>query len=127
MGRFLKGGSAVGGSIRSHEGSGDGGIVKEQTLDVNELHPGTVPTSPSPISRKSDPFDIIDDVPSIYTDPDDIPSQVSQVDILRIPSDIPITMTPPLTPPTIITKADVEGYEGRERLFTRLGGYGWRG
>jgi len=128
MGRFSKGVSAVGSSIRSHEGSGDGAIMKEQSSNVNELPPATAPTAPSPISRKSDPVDIIDDVPSFYTDPDDVPSQVSQVDIPRVPSDVPITMTPPLTPPTIITKADVEEYEeGRERLFTRLGGYGWRG
>jgi hypothetical protein len=98
----------------------------------------TVHTAPSPLSKRTDPFDDLpDDVPSIHSETidkiDDHSDQISisqEIDILKIPSDLPITMTPPLTPPTMITKADVEGYEGEggsARLFTKLGGYGWRG
>jgi hypothetical protein len=142
MGRFLDvqlpGSESKGDLIHSREGSGDdGGDVNEQIIpEINGPPPTTmltttVPTAPSPISKKSNPFDTIDDVPSIHSDTQDIADQVSQVDIPRIvPSEVPVTMTPPLTPPTIITKADVEGYVvegGSSRLFTRLGGYGWRG
>jgi hypothetical protein len=146
MGRFLEtqlpGSGRNGDLIHCPEGSGDddGGDVNEQIIpEINGPPPPTtmltttttVPTAPSPISKKSNPFDTIDDVPSIHSDTEDITDQVSQVDIPRlVSSEVPITMTPPLTPPTIITKADVEGYVvegGSSRLFTRLGGYGWRG
>ena len=132
MGRFLEvqlpGSERKGDWIHSPEGSGDddGGDVNEQIIpEINGPRPPTtmltttttVPTAPSPISKKSNPFETVDDVPSIHSDTADIAEQVSQV-------------PPPLTPPTIITKADVEGYVvegGSSRLFTRLGGYGWRG
>lgn len=124
-----------GGSIQSHED----GYNREPESIHEQPHPVmTAPTAPSPLSKITDPFDDLpDDIPSIHpvTDntADALAEQVSisqEVNILKIPSDVPITMTPPLTPPTIITKVDVEGYEGDNgspRLFTRLGGYGWRG
>jgi hypothetical protein len=108
-------------SILSHEGGGDT-IHEIATMK-------TAPTAPSPTSKQSNPFDMLDDVPSVQSEAvDDLAEQVTHVDIPRIQTDLPITMTPPLTPPAQITGDDLEGYEdGRKRLFTKLGGYGWRG
>ena len=124
-----------GASIQNQED----GYNRESESIHKQTHPViTAPTAPTPLSKTTDPFDdLTDDVPSIHSVTDNkTDAHANQVsisqegDVLKIPSDVPITMTPPLTPPTIITKGDVEGYEGDEgspRLFTRLGGYGWRG
>lgn len=125
MFRLLEPLNGQGISVQSEEREIHG---EENSVEIPEINGPTIsaPTAPSPpLSKPSNPFDTIDDVPSIHSETDDV---VSQVQIPRIPSDIPTTMTPPLTPPTIITEVDVEGYEeGSPRLFTRLGGYGWRG
>ena len=106
-----------GGSIQSHE---DGYNCEPEPIH-EQPHPAiTAPTAPTPHSKTTDTFDDLpDDVPSIHSVTNnkadvqaDQLSLSQEVDILKIPSDIPITMTPPLTPPTIITKVDVEGYEG---------------
>lgn len=108
-------------SIPSHE-DGGGGIPATTTN-------ATAPTTPSPTSKQSNPFEMIDDVPSVQSETvDDLAEQVTHVDIPRLQTDLPVTMTPPLTPPTQSKSDDLERYEeGRKPLFTKLGGYGWRG
>jgi hypothetical protein len=110
-------------SIHSQDGGGDGSIPEAGAAAV------TAPTAPSPTSKQSDPFEMIDDVPSVHSESvDDLPDQVSHLDIPRLQTEVPVTMTPPLTPPTRNTTTGLEGYGGgNKQLFTKLGGYGWRG
>jgi hypothetical protein len=109
------------------EDSGEGGHEADTPPDHNPS--STLPTAPSPTTKQTDPFEVVDDVPSIHSESDHLDDQVSHTDIPRIPTDIPITMTRPLTPPSRnaedhLTKLD----EGSPRLlFAKLGGYGWRG
>jgi hypothetical protein len=70
---------------------------------------------------------MVDDVPSVHSATDELASQVSQMEVLTIHTEVPATMTPPLTPPTL--HADDPGTidEGNIKLLSKLGGYGWRG
>ena len=88
----------------------------------------SAPTAPSPRIRQTDPFEIIDDVPSVASEPEDPVNQISQVETLRIQSiDGALTMTPPDTPP-ILHVDSLEIFDKRhKRLLSKLGGYGWRG
>ena len=80
----------------------------------------SVPTAPSPPEGLTNPFEMIDDVPA-----EDEVDQISEVQKLR--TDVPGTMTPPLTPTTSHT-ANCMGEldEGSKQLLTILGGYGFR-
>ena len=91
-------------------------------------HSTSMPTAPSPPDRQADPFEVIEDVPSIDSAANDLTDQVSQLDIAKLQIDPPVAMTPPLTPPTIHTKASLgDLIESDKKLLSRLGGYGWRG
>lgn len=91
-------------------------------------HPHTESAAPSPSPQNNSSFQIVDDVPSIHSGEDDVISQVSQMEIPHAPRDLPITMTPPHTPPTSIAQVSLPGLEeGNRKLLSKLGGYGWRG
>ena len=87
----------------------------------------SAPTAPSPPLRQTDPFEVIDDVPSVQSEVDDVVGQVSQPEVLTILADGTITMTPPRTPPTLHADGLEMFDEGNKRLLSKLGGYGWRG
>ena len=78
----------------------------------------TAPTAPSPPLRQTDPFEVIDEVPSVKSASDEQPLSP---DISKVhPS-----MTPPLTPN--LSRAHPEVVNGGAKYLTILGGYGWRG
>jgi hypothetical protein len=86
-----------------------------------------MPTAPSPTLEHVEPFEGVDDVPSALSeDNEEIPRQVLEVEIPRLPPDLPGTMTPPLTP-KLNQEDRLEGENHGLRLLARLGGYGWRG
>jgi len=98
--------------------------------DVDQMQTASVPTAPSPPSKTTDPFEMIDDVPSVHSESvDDLGAQVSQMNVPTIQIDgHEIAMTPPLTPPKAHTHNGSQNMEERHRhLLTKLGGYGWRG
>jgi hypothetical protein len=99
----------------------DGGHNSEHTQS------GSAPTAPSPPVRQTEPFEMVDDVPSVHSATDDLASQVSQMEISTLHTGIPVTMTPPLTPPTLHAEGLGMYDEGNKKLLTKLGGYGWRG
>lgn len=70
---------------------------------------------------------MIDDVPSVHSETEDIANQVTQMEVPRTHSEVPVTMTPPLTPPTLHADGPGTFDEGNKRLLSKLGGYGWRG
>jgi len=99
----------------------DGGHNSEHTQS------SSAPTAPSPPIRQTDPFEIVDNVPSVHSATDDVASQVSQTEIPVLHIDVPVTMTPPLTPPNVHAEGLGIYDEGNKKLLTKLGGYGWRG
>ena len=70
---------------------------------------------------------MIDDVPSIQSEVEDLTVQISQMEVPTIHIDSTITMTPPLTPTTLLADGLEMFDEGNKRLLSKLGGYGWRG
>jgi hypothetical protein len=100
--------------------SGGGG-----TDDYDHLH--TVQTTPAPKPQHNDSFEMVDDVASIHSDEDNIPSHVSQLAIPNAPLNIPETITPPHTPPKVNENPQPNLNENNGRLLSKLGGYGWRG
>ena len=90
----------------------------------------SAPTAPSPPTKTTDPFEMIDDVPSVHSDAvDEIGGQVSEMAVPRVQIDgHEITMTPPMTPPkNHVHEINDSLDEGHKQLLTKLGGYGWRG
>jgi len=86
----------------------------------------TLPTAPSPSAKYTDPFESIDDVPSIHSvDEGHVSDEVDQVEIPRLPSQLPLTLSPPLTPSS---NGEHDGKTDKHalKLLTKLGGYGWR-
>ena len=99
-------------------------------VEVDEINATSAPTAPSPPIRTTDPFEVIDDVPSVQSDGlDDLGAQVSQMEMPRIQIDgHDVTITPPMTPPkNRVHDSGEEMDEGHKQLLTKLGGYGWRG
>ena len=76
---------------------------------------------------KQDPFEMIDDVPPVQSEVEDLAVQVSQIEVPTIHTDGTISMTPPLTPPVLHSDGPEVFDEGNKRLLSKLGGYGWRG
>ena len=107
--------------------------MRQSTSADNGLQPepeqsASAPTAPSPPSRQTDPFEIIDEVPSsLPAEGVDFDSPSHQIEIPGVQMDDLVTIMPPLTPA-------VDGHddfgpfsEGHKQLLTKLGGYGWRG
>jgi hypothetical protein len=99
-------------NAESEEGGGDDGEVGASM--------GTAPTAPSPPPRQNDPFEAIDELPSVHSASDkQPPMDVSEVRL------VPQTMTPPLTP--VLSRDQPQDVDGGTKYLTILGGYGWRG
>lgn len=103
------------------------GAVVDDTVIIKPPQSESVPTAPSPPVRQTDPFETIDDVPSVHSEVEDLTVQVSQRELPLIHTDGTITMTPPLTPPALHADGLEMFDEGNKRLLSKLGGYGWRG
>jgi len=82
---------------------------------------GTAPTAPSPPLRQTDPFEVIDEVPSVKSLSDEQPVSPDTSKVHPLAE----TMTPPLTPD--VSRAHPEVVNGGAKYLTILGGYGWRG
>jgi hypothetical protein len=98
--------------------------------EVDQTGTTSAPTAPTPPMKATDPFEMIDDVPSVHSESvDDLGAQVSLIEMPRVQIDgHEITMTPPMTPPKDhIHDGIQEMEEGHKQLLTKLGGYGWRG
>ena len=98
--------------------------------EVDQTNTRSAPTAPSPPIKTTDPFEMIDDVPSVHSESvDNLDAQVSQMEVPRLQIDgHEITMTPPMTPPkNHVHDGSEEIGEGHRQLLTKLGGYGWRG
>jgi hypothetical protein len=97
------------------------------SLETVIVPPVTAPTAPSPTSKQMDPFELIDDVPSVHSEADDFPGQLPQIEIPTSRTETrEHILTPPLTPPMLHN--EMGGLvDGNKRLLSILGGYGWRG
>jgi hypothetical protein len=81
----------------------------------------SAPTAPSPPPGRKDAFEVIDEVPSVYSASDE---HLPSMDTNQAPA-VPGTMTPPLTP--ILSRDQHPGTVHEAKYLTVLGGYGWRG
>ena len=82
---------------------------------------GTAPTAPSPPLRQTDPFGVIDEVPSVKSPSDEQPLSPDTSKVRSLAE----AMTPPLTPD--VSRTHPEVVNGGAKYLTILGGYGWRG
>jgi hypothetical protein len=93
------------------------------------VHPtsSSAPTAPSPPTRATDSFEVVEDVPPVHSTEDEHVSHPSQSEVLKVQTDVPTTMTPPLTPPTSHTHASLGQFaEGNKKFLSALGEYIWR-
>jgi hypothetical protein len=81
----------------------------------------TAPTAPSPPPGHNDPFEVIDEVPSVYSASDE---HLASMDASKAPA-VSGTMTPPLTP--VLSRDQNPGTVNEAKYLMILGGYGWRG
>lgn len=102
------------------------GVVDNHVI-IKPPQSESAPTAPSPPVRQTDPFEMIDDVPPVQSEVEDLAVQVSQIEVPTIHSDGTISMAPPLTPPVLHSDGPEVFDEGNKRLLSKLGGYGWRG
>jgi hypothetical protein len=90
----------------------------------------SAPTAPTPPLRDSDPFDVVDDVPSVHSEDEGPDHTAPDTNTFRSQTDDDLT-APTISPPNISTEPALDEFGEfhleQGQLLSKLGGYGWRG